>query len=419
MAARKGAGPGSAATDLEARETVGIDNAAVSKASPQDPQAAPKSWRDVLPIHPAADLFPLMSPDELRALGEDIRKHGVKNSIVIWASDPDSSKEYLLAGRNRLDAMEAAGLAIIDHKRRVSVRQIHLYSAGKARSFIDGSSLVVDPYAYVVSANIHRRHLTTEQKRELIGKLIETDPSKSDRQIADTVKASPTTVGTVRAKMEAKGDVSKLDTRTDSKGRQQSAKKKKTKRGTVKFTPERMQQIRNLVERGKTHEEIAEIIGVTVGSLLTTCSRLGISVQKPLPAVKPVPSEDAASRDDVGPASNGEIERKGACIEELQAEKRRLQIENIGLRSEVEEAKAASKSVVADAAIDVIDPVSDIVARRELKKILSATSPYGRAGLIRALRQVLERLERGDATALDLPSDDGLDIPALLPRAAS
>ena len=55
----------------------------------------------------------------------------------------------------------------------------------------------------------------------------------------------------------------------------------------------------------------------------------------------------------------------------------------------------------------------------KLKKILSATSPYGRAGLIRALRQVLERLERGDATALDLPSDDGLDIPALLPRAAS
>ena len=25
------------------------------------------SWRDVLPIHPAADLFPLMSPDELTA----------------------------------------------------------------------------------------------------------------------------------------------------------------------------------------------------------------------------------------------------------------------------------------------------------------------------------------------------------------
>jgi hypothetical protein len=54
VASRKGAGPEAAATDLEARETVGIGNAAVSKASPQDPQAAPKSWRDVLPVHPAA-----------------------------------------------------------------------------------------------------------------------------------------------------------------------------------------------------------------------------------------------------------------------------------------------------------------------------------------------------------------------------
>jgi uncharacterized protein YgbK (DUF1537 family) len=39
VACRKGAGPEAAATDLEAREIVGIGNAAVSKASPQDPQA--------------------------------------------------------------------------------------------------------------------------------------------------------------------------------------------------------------------------------------------------------------------------------------------------------------------------------------------------------------------------------------------
>jgi len=49
----------------------------------------------------------------------------------------------------------------------------------------------------------------------------------------------------------------------------------------TKFTPERMQQIINLVERGKTREEIAEIIGVTTGTLQVTCSKLGISLRRP------------------------------------------------------------------------------------------------------------------------------------------
>jgi hypothetical protein len=50
----------------------------------------------------------------------------------------------------------------------------------------------------------------------------------------------------------------------------------------IKFTPVRIQQIRNLVERGKSQEEIAELIGVTVGSLQVTCSRLGISLRRPV-----------------------------------------------------------------------------------------------------------------------------------------
>jgi Helix-turn-helix domain of resolvase len=48
----------------------------------------------------------------------------------------------------------------------------------------------------------------------------------------------------------------------------------------TKFTPERIQQIKNLVERGKSRDEIAELVGVTVGSLQVTCSRLGISLRR-------------------------------------------------------------------------------------------------------------------------------------------
>ena len=50
---------------------------------------------------------------------------------------------------------------------------------------------------------------------------------------------------------------------------------------SIKFTPERFEQIRNLVERGISREQIAETIGVTVGSLQVTCSRHGISLKRP------------------------------------------------------------------------------------------------------------------------------------------
>ena len=49
----------------------------------------------------------------------------------------------------------------------------------------------------------------------------------------------------------------------------------------TKFTPERIQQIKNLVALGKSREEIAGLIGVTVGSLQVTCSKLGISLRRP------------------------------------------------------------------------------------------------------------------------------------------
>ena len=75
-----------------------------------------KSWRDVLPVHPAADMFPLMSQGELKELAEDIRKNGIQTQIVYWQSV--DGKISLLDGRNRLDAMEFAGILGIDNRSR-------------------------------------------------------------------------------------------------------------------------------------------------------------------------------------------------------------------------------------------------------------------------------------------------------------
>ena len=55
----------------------------------------------------------------------------------------------------------------------------------------------------------------------------------------------------------------------------------KSQRRSSKFTPDRIQQIKVLVALGETCEQIAAIIGVTVGTLNVTCSRLGISLRRP------------------------------------------------------------------------------------------------------------------------------------------
>jgi hypothetical protein len=153
----------------------------------------------------------------MEELGDDIRAKGLLQPIVLWR---DADGGYLLLdGRNRLDAMEKVGLKVVKNPKATDVMRV----------FADVSMTIIeppaDPYDYVISANVRRRHLTMEQKRDLIVRLLKCRPDKSDRQIAKQVGASPTTVGSTRKELENAGGVSKLDTRTDAQGRQQAAHK--------------------------------------------------------------------------------------------------------------------------------------------------------------------------------------------------
>jgi hypothetical protein len=84
-------------------------------------------------VHPAASLFPMMTEEELRELAEDIRLNGLRDPIV-------GMNGVILDGRNRLKACEMAGVE--PHFRNY-----------------EGD----DPYAFVISANVHRRNLTPSQ----------------------------------------------------------------------------------------------------------------------------------------------------------------------------------------------------------------------------------------------------------------
>jgi len=291
-----------------------------------------RKWRDILPTHPAADLFPLMSSDELQALGEDIRKHGLHEPITVvrqYRRHADGTLhvgEYdlvLLDGRNRLEAMERAGFALIrDGKldKTLGHRALGLEPlTGGGYAELDSD---VDPYAFVISRNIHRRHLTTEQKREVIANLIKALPEKSDRQIAAMLGVSHHTVGTVRAEMERRGQIAHVETHTDSKGRKQPARKPWSKERYVRKRAEAVERNRKLAE---------SVVAATQNII-------------------------AAARDDIGPTSGGELARKDAEIEQLRNDKRALEIKVDALERELAKAKAELDEIIAAQADDDVPP---------------------------------------------------------------
>jgi hypothetical protein len=210
---------------------------ALLKSSDYPEQDHPRpSWRDTFQVHAACEMFPPMSPDELCALGKDIKKNGLVSPIAITTRKVAKGWDYqLLDGRNRLDAMELVGISF---KVALENGQCWLQIPGlgqqvyPALKVADGGAYA-DPYAYVLSANIHRRHLTTEQKRDLIAKVLKAQPEKSDRQIATAAKTDHKTVASVRAEQEARGEIPHVSTRTDTKGRQQPAKRKQRNQGNV------------------------------------------------------------------------------------------------------------------------------------------------------------------------------------------
>mgnify|MGYP003340424101 CR=1 FL=1 len=84
--------------------------------------------------HEIANIFPLIQGDEFKELCEDIRRNGVREPIVLYEGK-------ILDGRNRYRACKEIGLT------------------APAINF-EGE----DPLGYVISLNVHRRHLRSDQR---------------------------------------------------------------------------------------------------------------------------------------------------------------------------------------------------------------------------------------------------------------
>ena len=95
----------------------------------------------IIAYHPLADIFPLISGAEFDALRDDIATHGVREPVVLFEG-------AILDGRNRYRASQAAGVDCPMTEYRGD-----------------------DAAAFVVSLNIHRRHLTESQRAMAASKL--------------------------------------------------------------------------------------------------------------------------------------------------------------------------------------------------------------------------------------------------------
>src|SRR5699024_4555396 len=109
-----------------------------------------KEWIGEYPVRPVASLFPMIDDESLNALAEDIKKNGQREPIIVAYLDEAMIDEpVVIDGRNRHAACKLAGVEP-EFKFVMSLNDREL-----------STHVIAD---WIISHNLHRRHLTTSQK---------------------------------------------------------------------------------------------------------------------------------------------------------------------------------------------------------------------------------------------------------------
>lgn len=137
--------------------------------------------------------LPRLADDEYAALEKSIRDHGVQVPIVV------DENRSVIDGHHRKEIADRLG---VDCPRRFAV------------DLTDEQKRTLS-----LSLNLDRRHLSREQKQDLVRKSLAVDPHLSDRQHADRTGVAHTTVGRARSDLEATGALHQSDMRTSADGR--------------------------------------------------------------------------------------------------------------------------------------------------------------------------------------------------------
>lgn len=170
---------------------------------------------DGIPVHPYAAAYPMMSEGELQDLADDIKANGQHEPIIVANLHPNLMDDpHILDGRNRYAACKLAGV-------EPTFQTVSLLNPEGGSGQDEVVELTDDNIRrWIDSKNLHRRHLTPEQKRERIKAALSRNPELPDYQIAKRTNTSPHTVKRVR---QDNPDLQGANERVNARGQKRPA----------------------------------------------------------------------------------------------------------------------------------------------------------------------------------------------------
>jgi hypothetical protein len=126
-------------------------------------------------LHPLADIFPRLkdiNPDGFQAFKEDIKSRGQQEPIITYEGK-------VLDGRNRYDACQELGIT----------PQFREYTRD-------------DPIGFVLSANLHRRHLNESQRAMVAAKLADLQVGANQHKEGTSIDVASKALNVGRASVD-------------------------------------------------------------------------------------------------------------------------------------------------------------------------------------------------------------------------
>jgi ParB-like chromosome segregation protein Spo0J len=256
-----------------------------------------------LPFHPAANKFRLMDGRELDELAADIQRRGLISPIIVI-------NKPIPRADGSVSIHEMQRVIIDGRNRYLACRKV-----GAEPRFEEFDGNEEDIPRYIISVNIHRRHLRPDERRECLKQLIAWSPDKSDRALAAETGFDRETVGRARSQLAAMPPVDgRARNSTDAAA---SDGKRIGRDGKKRRMPTRKAKPNNSKQEAKP-----------------ATAQTQVNTAHPHPCPCPICREQTGAAQD-------SIERKQARrLEELESRCHKLQTDNGALQSEVDTLKA-------------------------------------------------------------------------------